>query len=148
MKAQEENHLIPALILITLDLLLWGWGIWSRSNCSVNMRVAQKGKPKLSVSLLTLKQPPSRRKIWKTSSQVLIFQVLGKWRWNQRHSCVKWRNIVAHTHHPELCIWIIHLECQNIKMLADIRPEAPYVWSDLIFSIRCEEPGAAVSSGY
>lgn len=39
--------------------------------------------------------------------------------------CVKWRNIVAHTHHPELCIWIIHLECQKIKMLADIRPEAP-----------------------
>lgn len=30
-----------------------------------------------------------------------------------------------HTHHPELCIWIIHLEGQKIKMLADIRPEAP-----------------------
>lgn len=52
---------------------------------------------------------PFKEKNWKTSSQVLIFQVLGKCRWDQRHSCVKWRNIVAHTHHPELCIWIIHL---------------------------------------
>lgn len=34
------------------------------------------------------------------------------------------------------------------QMLANIRPEAPYVWSDVIFTIRCEEPGAAVSSGY
>lgn len=58
MKAQEENHLTPALILIALDLLLWGLGVWTCSDCSGNMRAAQKRKPKLFLSLMTIKQPP------------------------------------------------------------------------------------------
>lgn len=58
MKAQEENRLTLALILITLDFLLWGLGVWRCSSSSVNMKVAQKRKLELPVSLLTFKQPP------------------------------------------------------------------------------------------